>query len=785
MENSPNNIEELLGVDQVRNWIAAKCKSEQGADLVRKAKFSSNFDSLKLWLDQTSEMMWLVSGNQVPNLHFYDLDPFLIRIKVGGTYLEAEDYLTVAFSIRALDEWLSFLTGQETAPELQRLSKRLNVNVEVVDTIEKSIDENGRVKDSASSELGQIRKRLAQVERSARSALQRILKKSISDESSAQESQVTLRDGRLVIPVKAEYKRTITGLVHDESATGHTVYLEPAEALELNNEVRELKNRELREVIKVLVILADKLRNQLDDLSKGARFLSRLDFIYAKASWALDFNAKAPGLSKSPVLQLNQAVHPILWSTHKKSNKSVIPLDILLNPNQRMIVVSGPNAGGKSVVLKTVGLLQYLVQCGIPVPVQENSIFGVFGEILLDIGDTQSIEDDLSTYSSHLVAMKNFVMQANKKSLILIDEFGKGTEPQFGGAIAEAILENLHSTCCYGIVTTHYQNLKDLADKSAGMVNAAMKYDVGELEPMFLLEVGQPGSSFAFEIAGKIGLPENVIKSARSKMDKGHVDFDQSLNALEKEKHKYSKLAHKLQKEEKTVSQLKKDYEALREMLEVEKKATIREAKTEAKRIVDSANKQVEKTIRDIKEHQADGKRTKQARKDLEIFREEIKEPDQKEKKKNTSLKIGDSVTLDGNEEVGEIINIKKEDAQVQFGLMKSFVKLQRLEKTKAIKKEGSRSRFKGVDVLNKFTEFSHELTIRGLRAEEALPKIDAFVDEAIMHGINEVKVVHGKGYGILRDLLRSHLSDHPGIGKIEDEHADRGGSGISIVTLK
>ena len=785
MQNSPNNIEELLGADQVRNWIAAKCKSQQGADLVSKAKFSSNFDSLKLWLNQTSEMMQLVSGNRVPNLHFYDLDPFLIRIKVPGTYLEAEEYLTVAFSIRALGDWLSFLKEEETAPELQLLAKKLNVNIEVVDTIEKSIDENGHVKDSASSELGQIRKRLNQVERSARSALQRILKKSISDDSSTQESQVTLRDGRLVIPVKAEFKKKIMGLVHDESATGQTVYLEPAEALELNNEVRELKNRELREVIKILVALADKLRIQLENLSKGARFLSRLDFVYAKASWALNFNATAPNLSKAPVLQLNQAVHPILWSTHQKTNKSVVPLDILLNPDQRVIVVSGPNAGGKSVVLKTVGLLQYLVQCGIPVPVQENSTFGVFGEILLDIGDTQSIEDDLSTYSSHLVAMKNFVTRSNKRSLVLIDEFGKGTEPQFGGAIAEAILENLHASGCFGIVTTHYQNLKDLADKSPGMVNAAMKYDVAILEPLFLLEVGQPGSSFAFEIAGKIGLPEPVVKLARSKMDKGQMDFDQSLTALEKEKLKFSKLGQKLQKEEKTISELKKDYEALREMLEAEKKSTIREAKSEAKRIVDSANKQVEKTIRDIKEHQADGRKTKQARKDLEAFRDQIKESVQKEKKKDASLKIGDSVTLDGSDEVGEIINIKKEDAQVQFGLMKSFVKLKRLNKTKAIKKEGSRTRFKGVDVLNKFTEFSHELTIRGLRAEEALPKIDAFVDEAIMHGINEVKVVHGKGYGILRDLLRNHLIDHPGIGKVEDEYADRGGSGISIVTLK
>ena len=785
MQNSPGNIEELLGVDQVRNWIAAKCRSEQGVKLVRKAKFSSDFDSVKLWLDQTSEMMRLISGHQTPNLHFYDLELFLTRIKVPGSYLEAEEYVAVAFSIHALSEWLSFLEDEETTPELKSMSRRLTINSEVVSAIENSIDENGKVKDSASPELGQIRKRLAQVEKSARSALQRILKKSISDESSAQESQVTLRDGRLVIPVKAEFKRSITGLVHDESATGQTVYLEPAEALELNNEVRELKNRELREVVKVLISLADNLRSQLNDLAKGAKFLSRLDFIYAKASWALDFNAQRPNLRDAPVLEYNQAIHPILWNTHRKSEKTVVPLNISVNRNQRMIVVSGPNAGGKSVVLKTVGLLQYLIQCGIPVPVQEDSVFGVFSEILLDIGDTQSIEDDLSTYSSHLMAMKNFVTRSSKNSLVLIDEFGKGTEPQFGGAIAEAILERLHDSGCFGIVTTHYQNLKDFADRSTGMVNAAMKYDVGKLEPMYLLEIGRPGSSFAFEIARKIGLSGEIVESAQSKMDQGQVDFDQSLTSLEKEKLKYSKLSQKLQKEEKEVAQLKKDYEALRELLEAEKKSTIREAKDEASRIVDSANKQVEKVIRGIKEHQAEKGKTQQARRDLEIFREEMKESFQTKKKKYTSLEIGDAVVLDESGEAGEIINIKKEDAQVQFGSMKSFVKLNRLQKTNQIKKEASKSRGKGVNILNKFAEFSHELTIRGLRAEEALPKIDAFFDEAIMHGINEVKVVHGKGHGVLRELLRNHLSDHPGIGKIADEHADRGGSGISIVTLK
>ncbi len=785
MRNYPSNIEELLGVDQIRNWIASKCKSELGAELVRKAKFSSSYDSIQLWLGQTEEMMAIILSHSNPNLHFYDFQEFIVRIKVPGTYLDGEDYLSIANSVRALHAWLSFLEEQESYQHLQLLSNGLGVDLSVANRIDESIDENGQVRDSASTELGQIRKRLVQVERSARSSLQRILKKSISEEFSSQESQVTLRDGRLVIPIKAEFKRNVPGLVHDESSTGQTVYLEPAEALELNNEVRELKNREIREVIKILISLADDLRIQLSDLEKGSRFLGRLDFIHAKASWAIEFSATAPTLDEKPIVELHQGIHPILWRSLHQSNKFVVPLDILVTDAQRMLVVSGPNAGGKSVVLKTVGLLQYLVQCGIPVPVQENSRFGVFDEILLDIGDTQSIEDDLSTYSAHLSAMKAFVKKSNKQSLVLIDEFGKGTEPQFGGAIAEAILENLHKTGCMGVITTHYQNLKELADKSQGMVNAAMKYDVGKLEPLFLLEIGQPGSSFAFEIAGKIGLPNEVIASAKGKMAKGQVDFDKSLTTLEKEKQKYSNLASKLAKEEKLVIQLKKDYEELKEMLDMEKKTVIREAQGEAKRIVDRANKEVEKTIREIKEHQADKKRTKQARQELEKVKNSFEQSPTNKKLTKVNFEIGDHVKLDGHDEVGEIIDIRKQEGQVQFGLMKSFVKLDRLEKIRGYQKEYKKGPTKGVSVLQKLTNFSHELTIRGMRAEEALPRIDSFFDEAIMLGIRQVKVVHGKGHGILRDLLRNHLGDHPNVSTIEDDHADRGGSGISIVTLK
>ncbi len=786
MSSISENIEQSLGVAQIRQWIRSKCRSEEGAAWVDKASFSHNFDQITNWLSQTREMITLLSSGEVPNRHFYDLKIYLVKIRAQGTFLEGEEFLTVANSIRSIDEWLYFLNAHSTDyPSLEKLKGGLSVDASVVQLIERSLDESGEVRDSASPELSAIRKRMGEAERMARSALQRILKKSVTEEFSAAESQVTLRDGRLVIPVKAEFKRNIPGLVHDESATGQTVFLEPAEALGLNNEVRELKNRERREIIKILTSLADHLRNQHQDLERGSGFLAMLDFIHAKASWAREFEAIAPQIQKQTGSDIQNAFHPILWHSHKQAGKRVVPLNILMDQNQRLIVVSGPNAGGKSVVLKTVGLLQYLTQCGFPVPVAENSVFGVFNEILLDIGDTQSIEDDLSTYSAHLGAMKTFLQRANKKSLVLIDEFGKGTEPQFGGAIAEAILDNLNKQGSFGIITTHYQNLKDLASNSQGMINAAMKYDVAKLEPMFQVEIGKPGSSFAFEIAGKIGLPKEVISSAKDKVGRSQVDFDQSLSKLEKERNKLDKLSQKLEKEQRDAATLRKDYEQLKELLEEEKKKIIREAKAEAKKLLQDANKDIERTIREIKESAADKNKTKNAREQL-VQKAASLTNKEEVKRKSVKISVGDQVRVSGQEGVGEILKLKGKEAEIQFGQLKSFVKVDRLEKVGGpVKKEQQATRGKGMNRLDTMATFSHELSIIGMRGEEALPKLDSFIDNAIVLGVNEVRIIHGKGHGILRDLVRSQLKTHPNIVDIKDDHADRGGSGISIVTFK
>lgn len=783
---SVSDIRQKLGFDQITSWIAARCKSTEGAAYVEKMAFSSKPEQVQTWLGQTDEMLRLATAGEVPNSYFHDLRALLKRIRVPGTFLEGEEYLIVARSVRALAEWTVYLDRKkEDLPHLFKLAQGVSIHTTVADAIDRSINEEGNVRDSASPELARIRKRIGEVERAARSALQRILRQSVQSAFSAEESQVTLRDGRLVIPVKAEFKRNIPGLIHDESATGQTVYLEPAEALELNNEVRELKNSERREVIRILTALADALHDQYEPLDKGSLLMARLDFIFAKASWAKDFQAIVPKTQKGAGFEMYHAVHPILWHSHQKSGKPVVPLTLTLSPDKRMVVVSGPNAGGKSVVLKTVGLLQYMVQCGLPVPVTEPSVFGLFDEILLDIGDTQSIEDDLSTYSAHLSAMRTFVQRAAKRTLVLIDEFGKGTEPQFGGAIAEAILEELAKAGSYGVITTHYQNLKDLAEKTRGMANGAMKYDVQKLEPLFQLEIGKPGSSFAFEIARKIGLPNQVVESAKSKLGQEHVDFDRSLAQLQKEKQKYDKLTARLEREQAEVARIRKDYEELKAMLDEERKEIIRTAKQDAKRILSDANKEVERTIREIKESQADKQRTQQARQRMEQEAAQLEIEPKPKRQPKARLEVGDRVRMSGHDGVGEIVRLKDKEAEVQFGLLKSFVKLERLEKVSGPMKAPKQARSGGYNRLEKMSQFSHELSIRGMRAEEALPAVDAFVDEAILLGMDQVRVVHGKGHGILREMIRTHLKGHPHIARIEDDHVDRGGSGISIVTFK
>lgn len=787
MKTYPSDIEEKLGFDQIRKILVKFCQSQRGELLARKARPSSKFDQVQKWLNQAAEMQSLKSesANKVV-FDFPDIEDYLTRIKVPGTFLDSIDFHELKRGVNTLTSWVSFFQDRGDAfRELKILSNSISIDPNLAIHIDRAIDDRGEVKDSASRELSEIRAKISKSERAVRSAIQKVLKKAKEDQFTDEDSSLTVRDGRLVIPVKAEHKKRIQGFVHDESATGQTVYLEPGEVLDLNNQVRELKYAERREVIRILVALSDHVRANMADLSEGANLLEKLDFIHAKTLLADHIGGVVPTIEKSRRITLVNAIHPLLALSHKASGKPVVPLTLSLNAEQRILIISGPNAGGKSVALKTVGLFQYMIQSGLPVPVHEESVLGMFSSIFIDIGDTQSIEDDLSTYSSHLTNMKFFLQNADKYSLFLIDEFGKGTEPQFGGAIAESVLGELNKKKSFGLITTHYQNLKKMGDETPGLLNGAMKYDVDALEPLFELEVGKPGSSFAFEIASKIGLPQDIIDSSRRKIGASHVAYDQLLNQLEKEKARVEKRTKQLEREQNEISKVRKDYEDLRTMLEDDKKRIIKEAKKEAEHILSNANREVERVIREIKENKAAKDRTKKVRQELKAKQQFFQESNKVEKLQK--IKEGDVVKVEGQETTGTVQKIKGKQVEVLFGSLKSIVSVDKLQKVDKAPQVSYQKKAKklGIDLSSKMMNFNHEISIRGMRAEEAIGKVESFIDEAMLVGVDEIRIVHGKGHGVLREIVRNVTKGHPGIASVADEHADRGGAGISVIHLK
>ncbi|MEM9339625.1 MAG: endonuclease MutS2 [Bacteroidota bacterium] len=782
----PKDITSSLGFDQVKTLLSSLCQSDKGALMVSKMKPTDALSSLEKWHGQTREMMLLKSSERDKvAFRFPAIDAYLVKVKVPGSFLQTVDFHELKIGVNTLTSWTSFFKNKAAEyPELYTLSASVEVAPGLSDAIDRVVDEKGEIRDTASRELADIRSQISKTERSVRSAIQKVLQKAKTDQFTDEDSSLTIRDGRLVIPVKAEFKKRISGFVHDESATGQTVYMEPSDVLDLNNKVQELKHAERREIIRILIALSDQVRMNLKGLEKGSGLLEKLDFIYAKAQLGEQLEGVVPTFKPQRSFRLINAVHPLLYLSHKESNKPVVPLNLQLDYENRILIISGPNAGGKSVALKTLGLLQYMFQCGLPIPVGEESELGVFSHIFLDIGDTQSIEDDLSTYSSHLTAMKYFLAYSNKQTLFLIDEFGKGTEPQFGGAIAESVLLELNKNKAFGLVTTHYQNLKKIGDDVNGLVNGAMKYDLDKLEPLFQLEVGKPGSSFAFEIAGKIGLPPAIINASKKKVGSSHVAYDQQLAQLEKEKGKFEKLTRKLETDRKDLEKTRKEYEELRSMLDAEQKRLIKEAKQEAKYILTGANKEVERVIREIQESKASKERTKQLREELSKKATAF-EP--KEQPKKSRLKVGDAVKMAGQDMVGTIQKINGKQVEVLFGALKSIVSADKLESTKATPQQRHQRKVKklGIDLNSKMASFSHELSIRGLRAEEAMTKVESFIDEALLLGMDEVRIVHGKGHGVLREIVRNYTKNHPRIAGVENEHADRGGDGISIVRLQ
>ncbi len=800
----PSNLEEKLGFDKIKQAIRQKCIGEFGQSYVDNIRFSSDFELIKKLLIQTGEFVKILqSGLPFPGGEYHNISKHLIKASKIDAYLSDEEFHELKLTLSKTEDLLKFFKKhQEQFEHLTLLTVGVYLNPQLLFTINKIVDESGKIRNSASDELMKIRSKIQELEFKVRGKLERILKKFIKDGYTSEDVNITIRNGRLVIPVRSEFKRVVGGFIHDESASGQTTFIEPSSLVELNNDIRDLYYKEKREIIRILIALTDMIRPEVDNLRKCYEFVGKIDFIKAKALYAIDLNAILPELVNTAKIEWLQARHPILYMSHKISGKPVIPLDITLTHENRILVISGPNAGGKSVCLQTVGLIQYMLQCGLLVPLMEGSKTGIFPRIFIDIGDEQSLENDLSTYSSHLMNMNSFLNLATRKTLFLIDEFGTGTEPQFGGAIAEAILKELSKKKSFGIITTHYTNLKKFAEKTPGVINGAMRFDINKMEPLFELQIGKPGSSFALEIAAKIGLSNEIIQDAKKGIGTSHVNFERLLGELEQEKKEFELQKRKLSLEENKYNKLINEYESLKTDLESNRNKAIKDARREANDIISRANKEIEKTIRLIKEAKADKEKTRIIRKNLEEFKEKNKLPEPPVKKdiiKKPKIKVvqgkievGDFVRIMDQGSVGQVLNIKRNTAEVAIGDLKSNLKLNRLEKISKKEYTGRSEKVSGVssrvissDLNEKLKFFESTLDLRGKRAEEALTILNQYLDEALLLSMNEIRILHGKGDGILRDVIRAHLTQIDFIDRFYDEDVERGGAGISIVHLK
>jgi DNA mismatch repair protein MutS2 len=809
----PQNFEAKIGFSTLRELLEQLCLSALGRHYVAKMEFITDHERLGKLLAQTDEFTQLLnSGSEFPGAFYFDVTVHLKRASLPGAYLDVAAFYEIKMSLRTIRAALTFFThaAENLYPNLRLLGIGIQADRNLLAALDKVVDDEGKVRDDASPLLRQIRQELVQRQSQLRKQLGTILRHAKSEGWVPSDSEPTIRGGRLVLPVVAEHKRRLRGLIHDESASGQTVFIEPAEVFELNNDIKDLENAYQRELIRILTSLTDQLRPHLPDLRKAYNYLGLLDFIRAKARLARELDAQLPELSSKPLIRWRGVRHPVLALTFRDQNKAagkdaeqreVVPLDLELTPEQRILVISGPNAGGKSVSLKTVGLVQYMLQCGLLIPCDDYSEAGMFEDILLDIGDEQSLENDLSTYSSHLLAMKQFVTVANKKSLVLIDEFGTGTEPSLGGAIAEAVLEQLNKERAFGVITTHYTNLKNFAEKTDGLINGAMRYDPERLQPLYRLEMGKPGSSFAIEIARKIGLPRQLVERATQLVGKDKIRYDRLLEGLEKDKTELEAQLRETEKLQKGLRKFTQEYLDLKTNLEDNRLARLRDAKQQAQQLLRDTNQQIEATITEIRRSQADKETTKQAREKLDTFvREKLQvEPPKarpsRELADPNTLHPGDRVAILGQEGHGEVVSVKGKTAEVLFGGLKTLVKVAQLEKLSraevrereatARKTAAANSSGQSLDITGRMANFSPTLDLRGERAEDALTKLMSFVDDAVMLGIPEIKILHGRGNGVLRQIARDYLRRNRTIASVGDEHADRGGDGVTLAVLK
>lgn len=816
----PNNFEQKTGFDKVRRLISDKCLSPLGEERVAEMNFSADFTVVTERLEQTDEFVRILQGDtEFPASYFFDVRYSMKRIRPEGTWLDEKELFDLKRSLQTIQDIVRFLRPPEEEetpyPALTALAGDILIFPALVAKIDSILDKFGRIKDNASPTLAQIRKEMASIVGGISRSLQSILRSAQAEGVVDKDVAPTLRDGRLMIPVAPAFKRKIRGIVHDESASGKTVFIEPEAVVEANNRVRELEGDERREIIRILTDFTDQVRPLVPDILQSYEFLADIDFIRAKALFAQQVKAIKPVVEDRRQIDWARAVHPLLYLSLLKQDKPVVPLDICLTEEKRILLISGPNAGGKSVCLKTVGLLQYMLQCGLLIPLHESSRTGIFNDIFIDIGDEQSIENDLSTYSSHLTNMKYFVRNCTGKTILLIDEFGSGTEPQIGGAIAEALLDRFNRSHSFGVITTHYQNLKHFAEDAEGIVNGAMLYDRHLMQPLFKLSIGNPGSSFAVEIARKIGLPEDVIADASAKVGSDYIDMDKYLQDIVRDKRYWESKRQNIRQREKKLEEITARYEQDLDAVGKERKEIIRQAKEEAGRLLADANARIENTIREIKEAQAEKEQTKLARKALETFKtsvgeaaeeddriarkmNKLKERNERKKQKQKPeagnvfhkevIEVGDHVRLKGQVSAGTVMELQGKNAVVAFGMIKSTLKLDQLEKVSKgqIKREMQKSTFVSVQTFDQMHEkklnFKQEIDVRGMRGDEALQAVTYFIDDAIQVGAAKVRILHGTGTGILRQLIRDYLRTIPGVRRYQDEHVQFGGAGITVV---
>ena len=794
----PERFEQKIGFTHVREAVKGHCISAMGLERAEAMDFSDDREAIERSLDQTMEFVELLqNGVPFPVRDYHDLREAFQRMKIPGTSITLEDLFAFKPSLNALSYILKFgqSDAKEDYPELCALTEGIMVDQIVFTEANRLVDDKGEMPDNASPELLEIRHDIHRKSGGIERRIRQIMTDAKASGWVDQKAEVTIRDGRMVIPVKASDKRALKGFIHDESATGQTVYIEPAEIVETSNEIKELEYAERREIQRILMQFTDRVRPSLPELLKAWDLLGQLDFIRAKALLCQTIGGVKPVIQEKSHFNWIQARHPLLEQKLKSQGKTIVPLDLKLDEENRILVISGPNAGGKSVCLKTTGLIQYMLQCGLCVPMHVDSECGLFGSLFIDIGDEQSLLDDLSTYSSHLLNMKVLLEHADEHSLFLIDEFGTGTEPQLGGAIAEAILLELNKKKTFGIVTTHYANLKLLADNHEGIINGAMLFDTKFMQPMYIMVTGKPGSSFAFEIARKIGFPKRILDDAAHITGDQHLKFEQQLQQLEVDKKAIKKKERELQIADTLLSEVVTKYKNLLGELEGKKKQYLRDAANEAQELIDKANSQIERTIKEINEAQAEKERTKEIRHELKKTKEEIAatakkvtEPKPEKPEGEVVLKVGDTVCIDEMEIVGEVLSITDTDATILFDTVKlrtspdKLRKVSRAEGRKAIRKWQS-----GLadELSEKAEHFDLTLDVRGKRAEEALDAVAKYLDEAKLLSIKEVSILHGKGNGILRKLIREYLSHDHEVAHYADASLETGGSGITRIQMR